>query len=84
MEIKIYMLPTCSWCEKLKKWLKAKKLGYEMIDVAESQNDEYRDEMIEKSSQMAVPVIDIDGEIIVGFDEKKLQKAVDKAQEKEK
>ncbi len=76
MEIKLYMTPTCPWCKKLKEWLKKKKVGYQEIDVVE--NDREREEMIEKSGQMAVPVIDIDGTIIVGFDEKKLEEKIGK------
>jgi len=71
MEIKIYTTPTCTWCQRLKEWLKKKKVSFQDLDVIES--DTYRDELIEKSGQMAVPVIEIGGEIIIGFDEKKLE-----------
>jgi glutaredoxin 3 len=75
MKIETYTAPTCPWCTKLKEWLKKKKLSYEDKDVSESQNKIFRDELIEKSGQLGVPVIDIDGKIIVGFDEKALEKA---------
>lgn len=84
MKIKIYITPTCSWCVELKQWLKKKKLSYEEFDVYESQNSQYRDELLEKSAQLAVPVIDIEGEIIVGFNEKKLEEALNKVKESEK
>ena len=77
MDIKIYVTPTCTWCQKLKEWLKKKKVSYQELDVIES--DTYRDQLIQKSWQMAVPVIDIDGQIIVGFDEKKLDEIIKKA-----
>ena len=76
MAVKTYTRPQCPWCKKLKDWLKANKIKYEDFDVAESQNGQFRDEMINKSGQLAVPVIDIDGKIIVGFNEKELQKAL--------
>lgn len=76
MDIKIYTTPTCKWCQKLREWLKSKKIKYEERDIAESQNKTFRDELIEKSGQLAVPVIDIDGKIIIGFDEKKLEEAL--------
>jgi glutaredoxin 3 len=76
MKIKIYMTPTCEWSKKLKVWLKKKKIDYTECDVAESQNKTFRDELIEKSGQVATPVVDIDGKILVGFDEKKLEKAL--------
>jgi glutaredoxin 3 len=77
MDIKIYTTPTCTWCIKLKEWLKKKKVSFQDLEVTES--DTWRDELIEKSAQMATPVIDIDGEIIIGFDEKKLEAAINKA-----
>ena len=74
MEIKIYTTPTCSWCVKLKEWLKKKKYAFQELDVTEE--DVYSDEMLAKSGQLAVPVIDIDGTIIVGFDKPKINAAL--------
>ena len=54
MEIKIYTIPTCPWCIKLKEWLKKNKYSYQELDLTES--DHARDEIIEKSHQMATPV----------------------------
>jgi len=71
MDVKIYVTPTGQWCIKLKEWLKKKKVAYQELDVIES--DTYRDLIIQKSWQMAVPVIDIDGKIMVGFKEKELE-----------
>ena len=77
MEIKIYITPTCPWCKKLKEWLKKKKLAFVEFDIIES--DKHRDEVLDKTGRMAVPVIDIDGTIISGFDEKALEQAISKA-----
>lgn len=77
MEIKIYTTPTCLWCQKLKEWLKKNKQSYQELNIIDS--DQYRDELIEKSHQMAVPVIDIDGQIIIGFKEKALEEIIKKA-----
>ncbi len=77
MNIKVYVSPTCTWCQKLREWLKKKKISYQELDIYEV--DKCRDEIIEKSGQLAVPVIDIDGQIIVGFQEDKLEKAIQKA-----
>ena len=74
MEVITYTIPTCEWCEKLKAWLKKKRIKYEDRDLAESQNKKFRDEILQKSGQMSVPVIDVDGKIIVGFNEKELEK----------
>jgi glutaredoxin 3 len=79
MEIKIYIRPTDPWSKKLKTWLKRKKLSFQELDITESAT--YRTELIEKTSQMAVPVIDIDGKMIVGFHEDQILKAVTESKE---
>jgi len=84
MKVRVYSTPTCPWCNKLKEWLKKKKIEFENIDITETQNAKFRDEMIEKSGQMAIPVTEIDEQIIVGFKEKELQEALDKAKPKAK
>ncbi len=63
--IKVYSTPACPYCVTLKNFLKEHDIEFESIDV--SQDDKAREEMVEKSDQMGVPVIDIDGEIVVGF-----------------
>lgn len=70
-KVKIYSTPTCPWCKKTKEFLKANNVEFEDIDVAG--NPDAQKEMIEKSGQMGVPVVDIDGTIIVGFDEGKMK-----------
>lgn len=70
-KVKVYSTPTCPWCHKAKDFLKENKVEYEDINVAE--DAKARDVMIEKSGQMGVPVIDIDGTIILGFDEPKMR-----------
>ncbi len=66
MKIKIYTTPTCAFCHMVKEYLSAKKIDFEAVDVTQSESD--LKEMVEKSQQMGVPVIDIDGKIIIGFD----------------
>ena len=57
-----------------KEFLKQNKIKFEEIDV--SQNQEEQQEMIEKSGQISVPVLDIDGTIILGFDKEAIKKAL--------
>ena len=64
--VTVYSTPTCSWCQVAKEHLRTSGVAFEDIDVS-SDMDRAR-EMIEKTGQYGVPVIDIDGEIIVGFD----------------
>lgn len=80
MTIILYLSPLCTWCKKAKEWLKKKRLPFEERDILEE--DEWRDEVLQKSSQLRVPLIDIDGQIIIGFDEPELEKAVAKLKEK--
>lgn len=72
MKIKVYSTPTCPYCHLAKEFLKEMNFDFEDIDV--SQNEEAAQEMIEKSGQMGVPVIDIDGEIIVGFNRSEIER----------
>lgn len=64
--VTVYSTPTCPYCKQAKEFLVEKGVEYSDIDV--SIDAAKAQEMIEKSGQMGVPVIDIDGEIIVGFD----------------
>ncbi|RLG20838.1 NrdH-redoxin [Candidatus Micrarchaeota archaeon] len=68
----VYSTPTCPWCERTKQFLKEHNIEFEDVDV--SQDVERATEMIMKSGQMGVPVIDIDGNIIIGFDVDKIRK----------
>lgn len=70
--VKLYTTPSCPYCFTLKEFFKDHNIDFEEIDV--SQNEKERDEMIKKSGQMGAPVVEIDGEIIVGFDKEKISK----------
>lgn len=68
--IKIYSTTTCPWCKKAKAYLTEKGIEYENIDV--SSDEKAQKEMIDKSGQMGVPVLDIGGQIVVGFDRERI------------
>ncbi|MFH1868456.1 MAG: glutaredoxin family protein [Candidatus Omnitrophota bacterium] len=70
----VYSTPTCPYCVKAKQFLKEHKVDFEDIDVSLDQDK--ADEMIQKSGQMGVPALDIEGEMIVGFDQAKIKKAL--------
>ena len=72
--VTIYTTPACPWCHKTKDFLKEHKVKYKEINVAD--NEKAKEKMIEISGQMGVPVVEIEGEIIVGFDEAALRKAL--------
>lgn len=61
----VYSTPTCPYCVMAKKYLASKSVSFEDVDLLVNQNR--IQEMVDKSGQMGVPVIDIDGEIVVGF-----------------
>jgi Glutaredoxin-like protein, YruB-family len=67
MTVKVYSTPTCPWCTVAKNYLASKNVEFEDIDV--SRNREAAMEMVRKSGQRGVPVLDINGNIIVGFDQ---------------
>ena len=68
--IRVFTTPACPYCITLKAFLKERDIEFEEIDVA--QDETAQKEMIEKSGQMGVPVIEIDNQIVVGFDRKKI------------
>lgn len=69
--VKIYSTPTCPWCIRTKQFLKDNNVSFSDADV--STNQAAAEEMIKKTGQMGVPVLDIEGEIIVGFDKEKIK-----------
>lgn len=68
--VTIYTTPTCVYCKMTKNFFLENNIQYTEKNVA--QDAEARNLMIQKSSQMGVPVIDIDGQIVIGFDHEKL------------
>ncbi|MBI4088125.1 glutathione S-transferase N-terminal domain-containing protein [Candidatus Kaiserbacteria bacterium] len=69
-KVTIYTTPTCVYCKRTKAFFGEHNVAYTEKDVAS--DSAAREEMIKKSEQMGVPVIDIDGAIVVGFDQPKL------------
>lgn len=70
----VYSTPTCPYCIRTKQFLKDNNIVFEDIDV--STNQTATSEMVSKSGQMGVPVLDIDGQIIVGFDKERIKAAL--------
>ena len=66
-KIILYTAPGCVYCQMVKDFFKLNNIFYEEKDV--SVDEKAREEMVAKSGQLGVPVIDIDGKIVVGFDE---------------
>lgn len=70
----VYSTPTCPYCIRLKQFLTDHRIVFENVDV--SVDRARAEEMIAKSGQMGVPVVDIDGRIIVGFDKAQISAAL--------
>ncbi|GAA0071955.1 glutathione S-transferase N-terminal domain-containing protein [Clostridium sardiniense] len=72
--IKIYSTSWCPACVKAKKYLNMKGIAFEEVNVADKHED--RNEVQKVSGQRTVPVLDIDGKVIVGFDKKAIDEAL--------
>ncbi|MEX0920123.1 MAG: glutaredoxin domain-containing protein [Candidatus Pacearchaeota archaeon] len=74
MTVKIYSTQTCPWCKKAKEFMKENRVKFTDVDVGKDRKA--AQEMVKKSNQMGVPVIDVNGKIIVGFNESELKKSL--------
>ena len=72
MKVKVYSTPICTWCNRLNEFLRDNEIEFEDFNVVEDK--QAAREVIYKSDQLGVPVTDIDGKIIIGFDKKVLEK----------
>lgn len=71
-QVKVYSTPTCPWCMRTKRFLELHGIKYQNLDVAGDRKA--REEMIKKTGQMSVPQVEIDGEVIVGYNEEWMKK----------
>ena len=79
MEVKIYTTPTCGYCQMAKKYLTERGIKFIEYDVSKDQTA--ADEMVNLSGQMGVPVIVVDGKIVIGFDRPKLEQLISRGGE---
>lgn len=73
--IKVYSTNSCPWCVKAKNYLKSKNVNFEELNVGT--NERAAMEMIQKSGQRGVPVLDINGTIVVGFDKRRIDELLE-------
>lgn len=69
--VTVYTTPTCSWCNALKSWLRKNRIPFREVDV--SRDERMAQELVRKSGQMGVPQTEIDGQIVVGFNQARLK-----------
>lgn len=72
--VKVYSTNSCPWCVKAKQYLKSKNVNFNEVNVSEDMNG--RREMVNLSGQMGVPVLNINGSVIVGFDKTAIDSAL--------
>ena len=72
--VKVYTTNTCPWCDKAKNYLKSKGIAFEELNVQDDMVA--REEMVKKSKQMGVPVLDVNCSIIIGFDKTAIDTAL--------
>jgi glutaredoxin 3 len=70
-KVKVYSTPTCPYCKMAKKFLEDNSIPYQDLNVAEDRKA--LDDIVRRSGQMGVPVIDIDGELVLGFNQVRLK-----------
>lgn len=71
-KVRLFTTPVCPYCLVLKEFLKENKIEFEEIDV--SKDLVAQEEMIKKSGSLSVPVMEVDGEFVIGFDKEKIIK----------
>ncbi|MBI3305404.1 glutathione S-transferase N-terminal domain-containing protein [Candidatus Parcubacteria bacterium] len=72
--VTVYSTPSCPYCHMAREYLQANKIEFSDIDV--SVDNRALDEMVAKSGQIGVPVLDINGQVIVGFDKPRIAQAL--------
>ncbi len=74
MAVTIYTTPSCGFCQKAKQYFRERRIPFSEYNVAADQRK--AEEMVRKSRQMGVPVIDVHGKIIVGFNQPEIERAL--------
>jgi len=74
MKVIVYSTPACPYCVLVKNFLKQNNIAFQEIDI--SKDEKKKQEMVDKSSQRSVPVTEINGKIIVGYNIQKIKEAL--------
>ncbi len=73
--VTVYSTPTCSWCNTLKQWLRKNHVSYADVDI--SKDERAAQDLVRRSGQQGVPQTEINGQIVVGFDQPKLKQLLE-------
>ena len=74
MNVTVYSTPGCVWCKRTKEFLKEYKVAFTEVDL--SKDPKKAEEVMKKSGHQGVPIIEVNGTFIGGFDEEKLKEAL--------
>lgn len=74
LSVIVFTTPTCSWCKKVKSYLKEKQVRFKEVDV--SRDEHAMRDMVRKSGQMGVPQLWINNRPVVGFDKDKIDRLI--------
>jgi len=73
--VTVYSSPTCTWCNTLKAWLRKNSIPFTDVDV--SRDERAAQELVRRTGQQGVPQTDINGQIVVGFNEQRLKELLE-------
>lgn len=73
--VTVYSSPTCSWCNTLKAWLRKNSIPFTDVDV--SRDEHAAQELVRRTGQQGVPQTDIDGQIVIGFNQQRLKELLE-------
>lgn len=73
--VTVYSTPTCTWCNTLKEWLKKNSINYNNVDVSRDQGA--AEALVRRSGQQGVPQTEINGQIVVGFNQPELKRLLE-------
>ena len=68
----VFTTPTCPWCQRAKSYLRSKSIPFKEVDVTRDQ--QAARDLVRRTGQMGVPVIEIDGRPVVGFDQRQVDR----------
>ena len=82
MKVILYTSPHCKWSKIAREFLKGKKIEFtekDIVDDVERHHNRFREEMVDKTGQLATPVFDIEGLLLIGFNKKEVEETLEKA-----
>jgi glutaredoxin 3 len=68
----VFTTPTCPWCQRAKSYLRSKSIPFKEVDV--SRDQQAARDLVRRTGQLGVPVIEIDGRAVVGFDQRQVDR----------